>query len=157
MKYLISIVGIALLMPLGLRAQQSNVNLDYNPQKDTEGLIPFSASVNSPEVRDDNTVTFRLKAPNAQKVVLPVEAIHTANNLGREPIPFTKGEDGVWTLTIGPLKPDMYAYHFNVDGVQIFHLHFSNLAQLSTGNGAHFFASRIGRTLLNSSSFFEQH
>ncbi len=47
MKYLISIVGIALLMPLGLRAQQSNVNLDYNPQKDTEGLIPFSASVNS--------------------------------------------------------------------------------------------------------------
>ncbi len=99
--------------------QQANVNLDYNPQKDTEGLIPFSANVNSPEVRDDNTVTFRLKAPNAQKVVLPVEAIHTANNIGREPIPFTKGADGIWTLTIGPLKPDMYSYHFNVDGVQI--------------------------------------
>jgi enterochelin esterase family protein len=50
--------------------QQANVNLDYNPQKNTEGLIPFSAAVNSPEVHDDNTVTFRLKAPNEQKVVL---------------------------------------------------------------------------------------
>ena len=106
MKYLISIVGIALLMPFGLRAQQSNVNLDYNPQKDTEGLIPFSASVNSPEVRDDNTVTFRLKAPNAQKVVLPVEAIHTANNLGREPIPFTKGEDNPRRRS-APLHPPL--------------------------------------------------
>ena len=46
----------------------------------------------------------------------PVSYTHL---LGREALPFTKGEDGIWTLTIGPLKPDMYAYHFNVDGVQI--------------------------------------
>jgi len=107
------------LFPALLRGQQANVNLDYNPQKDTEGLIPFSAPLNSPEVHDDRTVTFRLKAPNAQKVVLPTGAIYTANGLGKEPFPFTKNEDGIWTLTIGPLKPDMYAYHFNVDGVQI--------------------------------------
>ena len=49
-------------------AQQANVNLDYNPQKDTEGLIPFSASLNSPDVHDDNTVTFRLKAPTVGRV-----------------------------------------------------------------------------------------
>ena len=30
--------------------QQSNVNLDYNPQKNTENLIPFSAPLNSPDV-----------------------------------------------------------------------------------------------------------
>jgi len=113
------IVGFLLIAPFYLKAQQANVNLDYNPQKDTEGLIPFSAPVNSPEVHDDHTVTFRLKAPNAQKVVLPTGAIYTANNLGTEPLAFTKGADGIWTLTIGPLKPDMYAYHFNVDGVQI--------------------------------------
>ncbi len=113
------IVGIILMVPFCLRAQQSNVNLDYNPQKDTEGLIPFSAQVNSPEVHDDHTVTFRLKAPNAQKVVLPTGAIYTANNLGNKPLEFTKGADGIWTLTIGPLKPDMYAYNLNVDGVQI--------------------------------------
>jgi enterochelin esterase-like enzyme len=113
------IVIFLVLTPVLLRGQQANVNLDYNPQKNTEGLIPFSAPVNSPEVRDDHTVTFRLKAPNAQKVVLATGAIYTANGLGKEPLPFTKGEDGIWTLTIGPLKPDMYAYNFNVDGVQI--------------------------------------
>lgn len=113
------LVVFLVLSSLLVRGQQANVNLDYNPQKNTEGLNPFSAQVNSPEVRDDHTVTFRLKAPNAQKVVLPTGAIYTANGLDREPLPFTKGTDGIWTLTIGPLKPDMYAYHFNVDGVQI--------------------------------------
>ena len=34
-------------------------------------------------------------------------------------MPLTKGEDGVWTLTVGPLRPDMYAYHIVVDGVQV--------------------------------------
>jgi enterochelin esterase-like enzyme len=118
-KLFIYIAGLILAAPFGISAQQANVNLDYNPQKNTEGLNPFSAPVNSPEVRDDHTVTFRLKAPNAQKVVLPTGAISTCNNLGKDPLPFTKGNDGIWTLTIGPLKPDMYAYHFNVDGVQI--------------------------------------
>jgi enterochelin esterase-like enzyme len=113
------LVIFLVLFPVLLRGQQANVNLDYNPQKNTEGLIPFSAQVNSPEVHDDNTVTFRLKAPNAQTVVLSTGAIYTANNLGKDPLPFTKGADGIWTLTIGPLKPDMYAYYFNVDGVQI--------------------------------------
>lgn len=110
---------VLLLVPTLINGQQANVNLDYNPQKDTEGLIPFSAPLNSPEVHDDRTVTFRLRAPGAERVVLPSGVLHTANDLGREPIPFVKGEDGIWTLTIGPLIPDMYAYHFNVDGVQI--------------------------------------
>lgn len=98
--------------------QQANVNLDYNPQKDTEGLIPFSAPLNSPEVRDDHTVTFRLKAPEA-KVVKLTGAVLTALGKGREQVPFEKGADGIWTLTVGPVEPDMYEYHFVVDGVQI--------------------------------------
>tara|TARA_R110000868_G_scaffold14075_7_gene65746 strand:+ start:7527 stop:8729 length:1203 start_codon:yes stop_codon:yes gene_type:complete len=99
--------------------QQANVNLDYNPQKDTEGLIPFSAKVNSPEVHDDQTVTFRLMAPEVQKVELNPEAISTVLDKGREPIPFTKGDEGLWALTIGPLPPDIYAYHLRVDCVQM--------------------------------------
>ncbi len=100
-------------------AQQSNVNLDYNPQKDTEGLVPFSAPINSPEVKDDRTVTFRVKAPMAQEVKLTGVAILTALGKGNEPVPFTKGTDGIWTLTIGPIEPDMYAYNLIIDGVQV--------------------------------------
>jgi enterochelin esterase family protein len=100
-------------------SQQANVNLDYNPQKNTEGLIPFSAPLNSPEVSDDHMVTFRLKAPQAKEVKLAGVAILTALGKGNSQIPFLKGDDSIWSLTVGPLQPDMYAYHFVVDGVQI--------------------------------------
>ncbi len=29
----------------------------------------------------------------------------------------TKGDDGIWTATLGPVPPDVYTYAFNVDGV----------------------------------------
>lgn len=116
MKYRVLIL---IFLPSFLIAQQANVNLDYNPQKNREGLIPFSAPLNSPEVDDNGMVTFRLKAPWANEVKLPPGAILTSLGKGNEPIPFTRGEDGVWTLTIGPLIPDIYAYHFVVDGMQI--------------------------------------
>jgi enterochelin esterase family protein len=113
-------LGICFILSIKLCVcQQANVNLDYNPQKNTEGLIPFSAPLNSPDVHDDRTVTFQLKAPKAQEVKLAGVAILTALGKGNEPVPFTKGEDGIWTLTVGPLNPDIYAYHFIVDGVQI--------------------------------------
>lgn len=107
---------LCLLIPLLARSQQANVNLDYNPQKNTENLTPFSANLNSPDVRDDGTVTFRLRAPEANEVRLAGVAILTALGTNR-PVPFLNGDDGVWTLTVGPLQPDMYAYHLNVDGV----------------------------------------
>jgi enterochelin esterase-like enzyme len=100
-------------------AQQANVNLDYNPQKNTEKLVPFSAPLNSPDVHDDRTVTFRLRAPAAKEVRLAGVALLAALGRTNQPAPFTKGEDGIWTLTVGPLRPDMYAYHLNVDGVQM--------------------------------------
>jgi enterochelin esterase-like enzyme len=110
---------LCLLSPVLAWSQQANVNLDYNPQKNTENLVPFSASLNSPDVRDDGTVTFRLKAPAAKEVRLGGVAILTALGRTNQPVLFTKGDDGIWTLTVGPLRPDMYAYHLNVDGVQM--------------------------------------
>lgn len=102
-----------------VHGQQANVNLDWRPHKNTENLTPFSAPLNSPEVRDDHTVTFRLKAPEAKQVNLVGVHILAALGRGRTPMPFVKGADGIWTLTVGPLKPDMYVYQFNVDGMQI--------------------------------------
>ncbi|GAB4042841.1 esterase [Spirosoma litoris] len=99
-------------------AQQAHVNLDWNPQKNTQNLIPFGATVISPEVRDDHTVTFRLKAPDAKQVMLTGGPMLLALK-AKDPIPFQKGDDGLWTLTVGPVKPDIYVYKFIIDGVQV--------------------------------------
>jgi enterochelin esterase-like enzyme len=99
-------------------AQQANVNLDWNPQKNTENLVPYGGNVVSPDVRDDHTITFRLKAPEARQVMLTGAPILLA--LGtKENIPFIKGDDGIWTLTVGPVKPNIYVYRFMLDGVSI--------------------------------------
>ena len=37
---------------------------------------------------------------------------------GGNEVAMTKGEDGVWSATIGPLKPEYYVYVYVVDGVQ---------------------------------------
>ena len=115
-----ALVGIAWLLTSTLAwPQQANVNLDYNPHKNTENLIPFSANLNSPDVADDGTVTFRLRAPPAKEVLLSGVAVLTALKKSGRGVPFTRGEDGVWSLKVGPLKPDMYAYHLLVDGVRM--------------------------------------
>jgi enterochelin esterase family protein len=64
----------------------------------------------SPDIKPDNTVTFRFRAPNAKEVRLIGE-------LDGKSYPMTKDEAGVWSVTIGPLAPDVYNYQFNVDGV----------------------------------------
>jgi enterochelin esterase-like enzyme len=67
-------------------------------------------AVRSPEVSADRRVTFRVRAPNASAVTVFCEC------LTNEPA-LTKGADGVWSVTVGPLEPDIYEYHFTVDGV----------------------------------------
>jgi enterochelin esterase family protein len=108
----------ATLLCLAAFGQQANVNLDYRPHWNSENLTPFSASLNSPEVRNDRTVVFRLKAPEAREVLL-TGAVLAALGTQSKPVPFKKGAGGVWTLAIGPLAPDMYQYHLVVDGVRI--------------------------------------
>ena len=98
-----------LLAPTCALSQQANVNLDWNPHKNTENLTPFSAPLNSPEVHDDRTVTFRVKAPDAEKVELNGAILAAFGRSWGDTIPFEKSEDGIWTLTIGPVRPDMYA------------------------------------------------
>jgi hypothetical protein len=114
----ICLVILCLLMPALSVAQQANVNLDYNPQKNTENLTPFSAPLNSPDVRDDRTVTFRVRAPEAKNVALTGPVMIALDTQGRS-VPFKKGENGIWSLTVGPIEPDMYIYYINVDGVQM--------------------------------------
>ena len=67
-------------------------------------------AVRSPEVSADRRVTFRVRAPDASKVTVFCECLTSEPAL-------TKGADGVWSVTVGPLEPDIYEYHFTVDGV----------------------------------------
>lgn len=69
---------------------------------------PARRNIVSPEVRADRTVTFRLLAPKVSQVILNAES-------GRKPM--TKDDSGLWSVTVGPLEPDIYAYTFDVDGV----------------------------------------
>jgi enterochelin esterase-like enzyme len=100
-------------------AQQAHVNLDWNPHKNTQNLAPYGANLISPDVKDDGTVTFRLRAPEARTVALSGGPILLAIGKGNTPIPFEKGADGIWTLTVGPVKPNMYVYRLIVDGVGV--------------------------------------
>ena len=64
----------------------------------------------SPEIGTNRTLTFRYFVPNAREITVNGE-------LDGKPYPLTKGADGVWSASTGPLPPDIYTYAFNVDGV----------------------------------------
>ena len=79
----------------------------------TASVLAVSAqappAVVSPEVGPNRSITLRYFAPNAKGV--------TANGeLDGKPHPMTKAANGVWSVTIGPLAPDIYTYAFTVDG-----------------------------------------
>lgn len=69
----------------------------------------------SPEIHDDNSVTFRVNAPDAGEVKLSGEWMPSE---GWTPgsVTMQKGENGVWSFTTEPLEPELYSYSFNIDG-----------------------------------------
>jgi enterochelin esterase family protein len=71
---------------------------------------PQPSASESPQVHPDRTVTFMLRAPNAQKVELSGQFLS-----GNKPL--TKDADGVWSITVGPVEPNLYPYQFMVDGM----------------------------------------
>ena len=76
------------------------------------GRGPQAPRIVSPEIHPDKTVTFRLSAPKAEEVTL------NGSWDGATNLPMTKGADGVWTTTVGPLGDQLWGYWFMVDGVK---------------------------------------
>ena len=70
-------------------------------------------SIISPEVSTDRTVTFRLNAPNAQKVMI------TGDFLKSGVVEMEKDTSGIWTFTSEAINPEMYRYNYIVDGLTI--------------------------------------
>ena len=75
-------------------------------------LTAQTAAVVSPEVHADRTVTFRVMASKATDVAFYGDWMPVG-----KPDKMTRCEDGVWSITMGPLEPSIYIYHFVVDGI----------------------------------------
>jgi enterochelin esterase family protein len=81
----------------------------------------------SPEINANNTVTFRLNAPQALKVELAGDFIPTQKRetpMGIIDVPgsaeLVKNDKDVWEYTTPePLSPELYSYTFTVDGAEV--------------------------------------
>ena len=74
---------------------------------------PQAPQVSSPDVSADRRISFRIYAPQAREIRLNASDIPGLGQNTR----FTKADNGVWELTVGPLDSGAYRYNFNVDGV----------------------------------------
>lgn len=72
----------------------------------------------SPETLPDRQVTFRILAPKSEAVQLGSSGDIPGIGFGQAKA-LTKGTNGVWEVTVGPLPPGAYRYSFNVDGVTV--------------------------------------
>lgn len=64
----------------------------------------------SPEIKPDNSVIFRIKAPGAYSV----QVVGTFSP-GFKPTPMEKKDSGLFEIKIGPLPSNMYEYRFILD------------------------------------------
>lgn len=70
------------------------------------------APLNSPVVHPDRSVTFSVRAPNAKKVELSAQFLPANQAL-------TPDTNGVWSVTVGPVEPNLYPYNFVIDGIGV--------------------------------------
>lgn len=88
--------------------------------------------ITSPEVHPDRTVTFRYMAPEADTVKISIQ-------FEQEALAMNKDDDGVWSITLGPVEPDIYPYYFLVDGIQV----------MDPGNPLYFTNERFKNSLVD--------
>ena len=104
LRMLVCVLAVAMLGVTLAPAQDA-------PARQKKAGMRFQQGPVSPEVHADRTVTFRLRAPKAAEVSVSGE-IGAAGKM-------TKDDKGVWSVTVGPLAPNIYDYGFNVDGLRI--------------------------------------
>jgi len=88
----------------------SSLTLARAPGKAAKGGGRAAPAEPGYQISADRKVTFRLRAPQATTVTVSGDFATGAQNM-------TKGPDGNWTATFGPLRPAIYNYRFTVDGL----------------------------------------
>ena len=80
----------------------------------TAAAQPDRPTVVSPEIGENNTVTLRLYAPDADAVSVTGSWMEGWGST----VQLVKGEEGIHEVTVGPLASEMYTYNFVVNGVR---------------------------------------
>jgi len=85
---------------------------------DSQEAIWGGGDITSPEIKKDNSVTFRIFAPAAKEVKIsgdwmPYEGWVPGSVL------MDRDVKGLWTYTTEPLAPELYSYAFLVDGMRV--------------------------------------
>ena len=93
--------------------------------------------VRSPEILSDNRVIFRIFSEDATTVTISGDWM--PGFFASEPL--VKNDTGLWTLTVGPLKPEFYGYTFTVDGVRVLDPNNSQVKRDGTRNESVLFIS----------------
>lgn len=93
---------LILLSSLGLSAQQD---------------IFMARGLTSPEIHENGTVTFRVKAPDASNISISGSWMQAAG-LASGTDAMKKENDSTWSYTTTKLAPEMYRYSLTVDGVR---------------------------------------
>lgn len=70
----------------------------------------FPKPLVSPESGENDSVTFRIKAPQASKVSLNLDDCHFS---------MVADTTGVWSLTLTDLEDDIFCYNYEVDGLEV--------------------------------------
>ena len=98
-KSIVAICMMVLLMPVAALAQQA---------------LWGGPKLLSPEIHENKTVTFRIKAPKAVKVQV------LGDFLSKGVADLVENKEGVWEYTTPePLAPELYSYAFVVDGLKV--------------------------------------
>jgi 1,4-alpha-glucan branching enzyme len=101
-------IPIVLLLSLSTLLGQAPNNTSETPPRERRSRRP--PPVISPEVAEDQKVTFRLQAAKANEVLL-------RGQWSKEFATLTKGDNDVWSVTVGPVEPGVWEYSFVVDGL----------------------------------------
>jgi enterochelin esterase-like enzyme len=104
---------ILLLMTMGTFAQENAKKTITQPAARPAFKMPVA--IKSAEILTDNSVIFRLLSKDAVSVAVSGDWMP---GFGAS-VPMVKNDTNLWTLTVGPLKPELYSYTFLIDGVRV--------------------------------------
>jgi enterochelin esterase-like enzyme len=86
-------------------------------------IIIFSAlsflAKSQTSVLPDNKITFSLYAPKATSVAVTGTMFKYVPGVGMEIKDLVKNDTGLWSVTVGPIDPEIYFYSYIIDGVTV--------------------------------------